>query len=144
MKDAKLNPQQARFVQYYIESGNAKQSALQAGYSESTANNANASLLRNSGIERKIKEHEIFLVKSSGWNKARLVSEIEGVFQQALANEELGTALKSLELIGKVVNVMPSAKTMEIKHSFEKLLDQSNPTNPIKDISPQVPEIAVN
>ena len=136
-----LNPQQARFVQYYIESGNAKQSALKAGYSESTANNANAALLRNSGIERKIKEHEIFLVKSSGWNKSRLVSEIEGVFQQALANEELGTALKSLELIGKVINVMPSAKTMEVKHSFEALLDQSNPT---KDITPQVPEITVN
>ena len=143
MKDAKLNPQQARFVQYYIESGNAKQSALQAGYAETSANNANM-LLKNCAIERKIKEHEIFLVKSSGWNKARLVSEIDGVFQQAMANEELGTALKSLELIGKVVNVMPSAKTMEVKHSFEKLLDQSNPTNPIKDISPQVPEITVN
>lgn len=139
MKDT-INPQQARFVQYYIESGNAKQSALKAGYAETSANNANM-LLKNCAIERKIKEHEIFLVKSSGWNKSRLVSEIEGVFQQALANEELGTALKSLELIGKVINVMPSAKTMEVKHSFEALLDQSNPT---KDITPQVPEITVN
>jgi len=139
MKDT-INPQQARFVQYYIESGNAKQSALKAGYAETSANNANM-LLKNCAIERKIKEHEIFLVKSSGWNNSRLVSEIEGVFQQALANEELGTALKSLELIGKVINVMPSAKTMEVKHSFEALLDQSNPT---KDITPQVPEITVN
>ena len=136
-----LNPQQARFVQYYIESGNAKQSALKAGYSESTANNANASLLRNSGIERKIKEHEIFLVKSSGWSKSRLVSEIEGVFHQALASEELGTALKSLELIGKVINVMPSAKTMEVRHSFESLLDQSTTT---KDITPKLPAITIN
>ena len=143
MKDAKLNPQQARFVQYYIESGNAKQSALKAGYSESSANNANM-LLKNCAIERKIKEHENFLVKSSGWNKARLVSEIEGVFQQAIANEELGTALKSLELIGKVINVTPSAKTMEVKHSFEQLLDRTNPVNKVKDISPQAPAIAVN
>ena len=140
MKDT-INPQQARFVQYYIESGNAKQSALKAGYSESTANNANASLLRNSGIERKIKEHEIFLVKSSGWSKSRLVSEIEGVFHQALASEELGTALKSLELIGKVINVMPSAKTMEVRHSFESLLDQSTTT---KDITPKLPAITIN
>lgn len=144
MKKDSLNPQQARFVQYYIESGNAKQSALQSGYSESTANNAQASLLKNEGIIRKIKEHENFLVKSSGWNKARLVSEIEGVFQQAIANEELGTALKSLELIGKVINVTPSAKTMEVKHSFEQLLDRSNPANKVKDISPQAPAIAVN
>ena len=144
MKKDSLNPQQARFVQYYIESGNAKQSALQSGYSESTANNAQASLLKNEGIIRKIKEHENFLVKASGWNKARLVSEIEGVFQQAIANEELGTALKSLELIGKVINVTPSAKTMEVKHSFEQLLDRSNPANKVKDISPQAPAIAVN
>ena len=144
MKKDSLNPQQARFVQYYIESGNAKQSALQSGYSESTANNAQASLLKNEGIIRKIKEHESFLIKSSGWHKARLVSEIEGVFQQAIANEELGTALKSLELIGKVINVTPSAKTMEVKHSFEQLLDRSNPANKVKDISPQVPAITVN
>ena len=52
MKD-NLNPQQARFVQYYIETGNAKGSALSAGYSKSTANNANASLLRNSAIQEK-------------------------------------------------------------------------------------------
>ena len=144
MKKDSLNPQQARFVQYYIESGNAKQSALQSGYSESTANNAQASLLKNEGIIRKIKEHESFLIKSSGWHKARLVSEIEGVFQQAIANEELGTALKALELIGKVINVTPSAKTMEVKHSFEQLLDRSNPANKVKDISPQVPAITVN
>ena len=144
MKKDSLNPQQARFVQYYIESGNAKQSALQSGYSESTANNAQASLLKNEGIIRKIKEHESFLIKSSGGHKARLVSEIEGVFQQAIANEELGTALKSLELIGKVINVTPSAKTMEVKHSFEQLLDRSNPANKVKDISPQVPAITVN
>ena len=143
MKKDSLNPQQARFVQYYIESGNAKQSALKAGYAETSANNANM-LLKNCAIERKIKEHENFLVKSSGWNKARLVSEIEGVFQQAIANEELGTALKSLELIGKVINVTPSTKTMEVKHSFEQLLDRSNPVNKVKDISPQTPEITVN
>ena len=139
MKDT-LNPQQARFVQYYLETGNAKQSALKAGYAETSANNANT-LLKKSAIERKIKEHEIFLVKSSGWSKSRLVSEIEGVFHQALASEELGTALKSLELIGKVINVMPSAKTMEVKHSFESLLDQST----TKDITPaKLPAITIN
>ena len=139
MKDT-LNPQQARFVQFYIESGNAKQSALKAGYAETSANNANT-LLKKSAIERKIKEHEIFLVKSSGWSKSRLVSEIEGVFHQALASEELGTALKSLELIGKVINAMPSAKTMEVRHSFESLLDQSTTT---KDITPKLPAITIN
>jgi|TARA_R110002051_G_scaffold135296_1_gene208205 phage terminase small subunit len=140
MKDS-LNPQQARFVQYYIETGNAKASALNAGYSKSTANNANAALLRNSAIQGEVEKHEKYLIKSSGWNKARLVSEIEGVFHKALEDQQLQTALKSLELIGKVTNVMPSAKTMQVKHTFESLLDQSTTT---KDITPQHPEITIN
>ena len=140
MKDT-LNPQQARFVQYYIESGNIKSSALSAGYSESSAKNATNFLMKNPLIRGKILEYESFVQKSCGWHKHRLVSEIEGVFQQALANEELGTALKSLELIGKIVNVMPSAKTMQVKHTFESLLDQS--TTP-KNITPQPPEITIN
>ena len=140
MKDS-LNPQQARFVQYYIETGNAKASALNAGYSKSTANNANAALLRNSAIQGEVEKHEKYLIKSSGWNKARLVSEIEGVFHKALEDQQLQTALKSLELIGKVTNVMPSAKTMQVKHTFESLLDQSSIA---KDITPQPPEITIN
>ena len=140
MKDT-LNPQQARFVQYYIETGNMTGSALSAGYSESTSRNASNNLMKNELIRGKIKEHENFLIKSLGWSKSRLVSEIEGVFHKAIQAEELTTALKSLELIGKVINVMPSNKTMQVKHSFESLLDQSTNT---KDITPQPTEITLN
>ena len=140
MKDS-LNPQQARFVQYYIETGNMTGSALSAGYSESSSKNATNFLMKNPLIKEKIKEHETFAVKSSGWNKSRLVSEIEGVFHKALGEQQLQTALKSLELIGKIINVMPSAKTMQVKHTFESLLDQSSIA---KDITPQPPEITIN
>ena len=138
---ATLNPQQARFVQYYIETGNMTGSALSAGYSESSSKNATNFLMKNPLIREKIKEHETFMVKSSGWSKARLVTEIEGVFHKALEEQQLQTALKSLELIGKIVNVMPSAKTMQVKHTFESLLDQSTIA---KDITPQPTEITLN
>jgi len=140
MKDT-LNPQQARFVQFYIESGNMTGSALSAGYSESSAKSASTFLMKNPLIQGKIKEHETFMVKSAGWNKSRLVTEIEGVFHKALEEQQLQTALKSLELIGKIINVMPSAKTMQVKHTFESLLDQSSIA---KDITPQPPEITIN
>ena len=140
MKDT-LNPQQARFVQYYIETGNMTGSALSAGYSESTSRNASNNLMKNELIRGKIKEHENFLIKSLEWSKARLVTEIEGVFHKALEEQQLQTALKSLELIGKIINVMPSAKTMQVKHTFESLLDQSSIA---KDITPQPPEITIN
>jgi len=44
-------------------------------------------------------------------------------------------------IIGKIINVMPSAKTMQVKHSFESLLDQSTIA---KDITPQPTEITLN
>ena len=140
MKD-NLNPQQARFVQYYIESGNLKSSALNAGYSESTSRNATNNLMKNEAIRGEIEKQEKYLIKSSGWNKSRLVSEIEGVFRKALEEQQLQVALKALELVGKIINVMPSAKTMQVKHTFESLLDQS--TTP-KNITPQPPEITIN
>ena len=140
MKD-NLNPQQARYVQNYIESGNMTESALKAGYSETSAKNASNFLMKNPLIRGKILEYESFVQKSSGWHKHRLVSEIEGVFKQALADQQLTVALKALELIGKCINVTPSTKTMEVKHTFESLLDQS--TTP-KDITPQPPEITIN
>ena len=140
MKD-KLNPQQARFVQFYIETGNMTGSALSAGYSESSSKNATNFLMKNPLIREKIKEHENFLIKSLGWSKARLVSEIEGVFHKALEEDSLQVALKALELVGKIINVMPSAKTMQVKHSFESLLDQSSIA---KDITPQPTEITLN
>ena len=140
MKDT-LNPQQARFVQFYIESGNLKSSALNAGYSESTSRNATNNLMKNEAIKGEIEKQEKYLIKSSGWNKARLVSEIEGVFRKALEEQQLQTALKALELVGKITNVMPSAKTMQVKHTFESLLDQSSIA---KDITPQPPEITIN
>tara|TARA_R100000656_G_scaffold3105_1_gene4898 strand:- start:48 stop:470 length:423 start_codon:yes stop_codon:yes gene_type:complete len=140
MKD-NLNPQQARYVQYYIESGNMTESALKAGYSETSAKNASNFLMKNPLIREKILEYESFVQKSCGWHKHRLVSEIEGVFQQALADQQLTVALKALELIGKCINVTPSTKTMEVKHTFESLLDQS--TTP-KNITPQPPEITIN
>jgi len=98
-------------------------------------------LLRNGAILGEIKKHEKYLIKSSGWNKSRLVSEIEGVFHKALEEQQLQTALKALELVGKIINVMPSNKTMQVKHSFESLLDQSTIA---KDITPQPTEITLN
>lgn len=43
--DGKLSPQQIRFADRYIATGNAKQSALDAGYSESTARKAKEQLI---------------------------------------------------------------------------------------------------
>lgn len=55
MKD-KLNARQRKFAEYYAQSGNTVQSAIQAGYSENYANARAYKLLENVGVSKYIKE----------------------------------------------------------------------------------------
>ena len=129
-----LTPQQAKFCSYYIETGNARQSALNAGYSESTANNAN-SILKNSAITGRIAENEKNIIRASNWNKDRIISELERVYSLALADNQLTNANKTLQLLAQITNAMPSSQTKEKNHhvKFERLL---------KDITPQTAMIS--
>jgi len=127
-----LTPQQARFCSYYIESGNAFESAKKAGYSDSTANNATALLVRkNEGIAERIKVSEDHIIRASNWNKARIISELESVYFQAKEADQIGNASKVLELLAKLTNSMPSAQTKEVNHhvKFESLLKDITPQN---------------
>lgn len=55
MKD-KLNARQRKFAEYYAQSGNTVQSAIQAGYSESYANANACKLLENVRVAEYIKQ----------------------------------------------------------------------------------------
>nr|WP_294367993.1 terminase small subunit [uncultured Ruminococcus sp.]UVY17515.1 MAG: Terminase small subunit [Bacteriophage sp.]DAP91059.1 MAG TPA: Terminase small subunit [Caudoviricetes sp.] len=55
MKD-KLNARQRKFAEYYAQSGNTVQSAIQAGYSENYANANACKLLENVRVAEYIKQ----------------------------------------------------------------------------------------
>ena len=52
----KLNPRQKKFAEYYVQSGNAAESARKAGYSETYAEHRTDEMLRNVEISAYIKE----------------------------------------------------------------------------------------
>jgi phage terminase small subunit len=52
----KLNARQRKFAEYYAQSGNTVQSAIQAGYSENYANANACKLLENVRVAKYIKE----------------------------------------------------------------------------------------
>ena len=126
-----LTPQQAKFCSYYIETGNAYESAIKSGYSKSTANNATTALVKNRGIAERLKQSEEDLIKASNWNKAKIISELESIYLQAKQADQIGNASKVLELIAKLTNAMPSATTKEVNHNvkFESLLKDITPIN---------------
>ncbi|WP_092084614.1 terminase small subunit [Dolosicoccus paucivorans] len=51
-----LNLRQQKFVEEYVASGNAKQSAIKAGYSENSAEGQGVRLLRNAKVSEAIKK----------------------------------------------------------------------------------------
>lgn len=55
MKD-KLNARQKKFAEYYVQSGNAAESAVKAGYSAKYANTNASKLLQNTTIANYIRE----------------------------------------------------------------------------------------
>jgi len=126
-----LNIKQTKFCAHYFETGNAFESAKKAGYSDSTANNANAVLVNNRGIQERLQKLEQELITATNWNKARIISELEHVYSLALADNQLTNASKVLELLAKLTNSMPSAHTKEVNHhvKFESLLKDITPQN---------------
>ncbi len=126
-----LNIKQTKFCAHYFETGNAFESAKKAGYSDSTANNANAVLVNNRGIQERLQKLEQELITATNWNKARIISELEHVYSLAIADNQLTSASKTLQLIAQLTNAMPSVQAKQINHNvkFETLLKDITPQN---------------
>ena len=127
-----LTARQAKFCANYMEGKSAYQSAIESGFSESTAKNATAVLVKNKEIEKHIKKAEADLIKASGWNKSRIISELERIYMLAVNDDQLSNAQKTLELIAKLTNSMPTASNTTVNHNvrFEKLLASAVPVLP--------------
>ena len=128
---SKLNEKQKAFADYYIESLNAYESAIKAGYSESYAKSQSYKLLENVGIKKYIDERmaskddyriasqdEILQILT---DIARGITE-EEVVQFSQLGEELRTTrkpsikdrMKASELLGKRYRLFVDKAELEI------------------------------
>lgn len=55
---ADLNPKQLIFIQEYLKSGNGKQAAIAAGYSENSAESQASRMLRNDKVKQYLDKKE--------------------------------------------------------------------------------------
>ena len=129
---SKLNEKQKAFANYYIESLNAYESAIRAGYSEAYAKSQSYKLLENVGIKSYIDERmdskdnyriasqdEILQILT---DIARGITE-EEVVQFSQLGEELRTTrkptikdrMKASELLGKRYRMFTDKTELEIK-----------------------------
>lgn len=85
----KLNLKQQTFVDEYIKTGNAYQSAIRAGYSEKYAKSSSHKLLENVGIKAEIDKRMEKLKKDTIADQDEILQYLTSVLRGEVTDQEL-------------------------------------------------------
>lgn len=122
MKDkdeSKLNERQKRFIEEYIQSGNARQSVIKAGYSAKTASESAAQLLANikikTEIDRRLKELESERVATTQEIQEYLTAVMRGELdEEVVVNVGVGKGYTRADKIKAQVGAKDRTKAAEL------------------------------
>lgn len=94
-----MNVRQQKFCDYYLQSGNATEAAIKAGYSERTARAIGAENLTKPDIQKYLEEHG----KKAHKERIATAEEILEFLSDTIRDDEVGRKerLKAAELLGK-------------------------------------------
>lgn len=116
----KLNARQKKFAEYYIQSGNTVQSAINAGYSETYANSLAYKLLENIGVAEyiaklsdKLKDERIMSAK----DRQVVLSDIA-----RSAEQEPSDRIRAIDTLNKMTGEYTVKVDAKVEQS-EKLSD---------------------
>ena len=114
----KLNVKQKAFADYYIETGNAYQSAIKAGYSENYAKGNVIKLLENESVktyvEEKMKEIESERIAKAEEVLAFLSSSLRGeVLEEVVSTETIDGMIKPV-ILKKQLSAKDRIKAAEL------------------------------
>ena len=95
----KLTPKQQAFADYYIQTGNATEAAIQAGYSEKTAKQTGYENLTKPYIQQYIEEKQ----KELESNRLADITEVREFWTEAMRNPDnsMKDRLKASEMIAR-------------------------------------------
>ncbi len=127
-KYEKLTEKQKRFIDYYIETANATESAKRAGYSEKTAKNIGAENLTklNFFIQKKLEEKENQRIASQDEVLQYLTKVMRGEEKDQFGlDASLQDRTKCAELLGKRYGTFVDKKELTGNYTVE-LVDDVN------------------
>ena len=141
--DNGLTVKQNVFACKYAETGNGRQSAIYAGYSDNGAEVTATRLLKKTNVKEEIDRQTKYLAEASTWTAQKVLFELGSLYLQAKAENAHGPAKDILKLLGQHNGLFKEQKTIEHQHTlqFERMLEDSKKT---KDITPSIPEIAMD
>jgi phage terminase small subunit len=123
----KLNMRQRKFAEYYVQSGNTVQSALNAGYSENYANTNACKLLENDRVVEYIKEltdkakdERILTAKDRQVILSGIAQSIEEETSDRIKaidtlNKMTGEYLNKVEVQGNINNLFEGLTTEQLR-----------------------------
>ena len=100
-----LSPKRARFVEAYVETGNARASAREAGYSERSAHVTGSRLLRNDKVAAAIEVERETLRARTELDQDMLLDELLSLYRDARSNGAYSAAARCLQLVSKMTGL---------------------------------------
>lgn len=119
LDDIFLNERQKRFIEYYIQTGNATESAIKAGYSAKTAGVNGCNLLKNpkirNALHTRIENQDRKRVADTQEVLEYLTAVMRGEYQDELAmNVGKGKGITAVEKVKLAVGAKERLKAAEM------------------------------
>lgn len=102
MKEKKLSPKQQRFVDEYMIDLNAKQAAIRAGYSERTAEQGAAQLLRNIKVLEQVRLAQAAKAKRNELNADEVLNDLRELRDMCMGRKPVKISQKQKDEDGNV------------------------------------------
>lgn len=115
-----MNVRQQKFCDYYLQSGNATESAIKAGYSKKTARAIGAENLTKLDIQKYLSEHQQKAHKS----RIATAEEVLEFWAEVMRNEEISPKdrLRASENLGKRYRLLePEHNETSAKEALDKI-----------------------
>ncbi len=117
MKEIKLTEKQERFIDYYIETGNATEAARRAGYSEKTAKQIGSENLTKLDffIKKRLKELEDVRIAKADEVLKHLTAAIRGeIEEEVVVVESIGDGESRARIIKKQISAKERIRAAEL------------------------------
>lgn len=114
----KLSAKVERFCEEYIVDYKAEKAAVRAGYKAESARTTAWRLLKNEEVAARVRELQEEYNKANCFaEKSRCIKEIWKTYEKAQGEEDLKTAVKCLELIGKTNGMFSDTTNLKFGNS---------------------------
>jgi len=108
-----LNARQKKFVNFYLQTGNATTAAIRAGYSKKAAAQVGARLLRNAKVRAEIEKRQQKIADKADVTTTEIISGVRRVTMKAEAVGKYDASLRGFRLLAEYKGIL----TKRVEHT---------------------------